>query len=252
MPKVNVNGLDINYRVQGEGDPLLMIMGLSFSLLDWGTELPELLSQQYKVILFDNRDAGETSPATGTYTTAQMAEDAASLLELLGEAKAHVFGISMGGMIAQKFALNHANQLNKLILGCTMAGGTCSQFSPPADLGNSSILEQLFPLEFLQVNQGRLIEFLQTTTPYHSQGEALIRQYQAMSTHDTCDLLAKITAPTLVITGDSDRIIPPQNSEFLAKNIPNAKLEVLTDAGHAFCFSHPEAAAAAIIDFLQS
>jgi pimeloyl-ACP methyl ester carboxylesterase len=252
MPKINVNGLDINYRVQGEGDALLMIMGLSFSLLDWGTELPKLLSQHYKVILFDNRDAGETSQATETYTTAQMAEDAASLLKLLGETKAHVFGISMGGMVAQQFALNHANQVNKLILGCTMAGGTCSQFNPPTGLGNDSILEQLFPLEFLQTNQGRLMEFFQTTAPYHSQGDALVRQYQAMSTHDTCNLLSEIATPTLVVTGDSDRIIPQQNSEFLAKNIPNAKLEVLTDTGHAFCFSHPEATAAAIIDFLQS
>jgi len=252
MPKIHVNGLDFNYKIYGEGDPLLMIMGLSFSLLDWGTKLPKLLAQQYKVILFDNRDAGETSQATGTYTTAQMAEDAAGLLSLLGETKAHVFGISMGGMVAQQLALHHPDQLNKLILGCTMAGGTCSQFNPPAEFGNSSILEQLFPLEFLQTNQSRLIEFFQTTAPYHSRGEALIRQYQAMSIHDTCNLLDKITAPTLVITGDSDRIIPPQNSEFLAKNIPDAKLEMMASAGHAFCFSHPEATASAIISFLQS
>ncbi|MBD2121136.1 alpha/beta fold hydrolase [Trichocoleus sp. FACHB-262] len=252
MPKIHVNGLDINYKIYGEGDPLLMIMGLSFSLLDWGTELPELLSRHYKVILFDNRDAGETSQAAGTYTTAQMAEDAANLLKMLGETKAHVFGISMGGMVAQQFALNHTDQLKKLILGCTMAGGTCSQFNPPAGLGSSSILEQLFPLGFLQAHQSRIGEFLQATAPYHSQGEALIRQYQAMSTHDACSLLGKIMAPTLVITGDSDRIIPPQNSEFLAKNIPGAKLEVLTEAGHAFCFSHPETTAAAIISFLQS
>lgn len=252
MPKIPVNGLDINYKVYGEGDPLLLIMGLSFSLLDWGTELPERLAQHYKVILFDNRDAGESSQAIATYTTAQMAEDAASLLNLLGESQAHVFGISMGGMVAQQFALNHADQLNKLILGCTMAGGTCSQFNPPAGLGSSSILEQLFPLEFLQTHQARVVEFLQTTAPYHSQGEALIRQYQAMSTHDTCGLLSEITAPTLVITGDSDRIIPPQNGEFLANNIPDAKLKVLTAAGHAFCFSHPEATATAIINFLQS
>ena len=252
MPKVDVNGLEINYKIYGEGDPLLMVMGLSFSLLDWGTKLPKLLAQHYKVILFDNRDAGETSPAAGNYTTAQMAEDAVGLLKMLGEPKAHVFGISMGGMIAQQFALNHPDHLNKLILGCTMAGGTCSQFNPPTELGDSHILEQLFPLAFLQTNQSRLIEFFQTTVPYHSQGEALARQYQAMSAHDTCDLLAQIMAPTLVITGDSDRIIPPQNSEFLAKNIPYAKLEVLTEAGHAFCFSHPEATATAIINFLQS
>jgi 3-oxoadipate enol-lactonase len=127
MPKATVGNIDINYKIQGQGEPLLLIIGLSFSLLDWGIKLPDLLSQHYKVILFDNRDAGETSRSPDLYTLAQMASDAAGLLDALGEPKAHVFGVSMGGMIAQHFALNHADQLNKLILGCTMAGGGCSQ-----------------------------------------------------------------------------------------------------------------------------
>ncbi|QYO67612.1 alpha/beta fold hydrolase [Leptolyngbya sp. 7M] len=223
MPKITVGDIDINYQIQGTGEPLLLIMGLSFSLLDWGTQLPELLAQHYKVILFDNRDAGETSQSSCAYTLAQMAADAAGLLDALGESKAHVFGISMGGMIAQHFALNYPNKLNKLILGCTMAGGACSQPGAFSDLFNGNVLELLFMPEFIQQHQTELAAFLQTTMPFHSKGGGLIRQFSAMNSHDTCDLLSKITAPTLVITGDRDRVILPQNSDILTEKIPGAK-----------------------------
>ncbi len=241
----------MNYKVQGQGEPLLMIMGLSFSLLDWGTEFPELLAKHYKVILFDNRDAGQTSQATKPYTIAQMAADAAGLLGALGEAKAHVFGISLGGMIAQHFALNHADKLNKLILGCTMAGGRCSHYADISGVFGSNLLDVLFTPQFIQTNQTRLADFQQITTPLHSRGNALTRQLQALSTHNTCDRLGQITAPTLVMTGDQDPVIPPENSTYLANNIPGARLEMISDASHAFCFSHPDTAAASAINFLK-
>jgi 3-oxoadipate enol-lactonase len=251
MPQVTVNDLETHYEIQGEGEPLLLIIGLSFSLLDWGTELPERLAEHYKVILFDNRDAGRTSQSPHPYTLAQMAADAAGLLDALGESKAHVFGVSMGGMIAQHFALNHADKLNQLILGCTMAGGICSQMGDFSSLFNGNLLDLLFTPDFIREHRVELEAFLQTTIPLHSKGDALVRQLQAMSGHDTCEQLGKITAPTLVITGDSDRVIPPQNSDILAKNIPGAKRETIENAAHAFCFSHPETTATAIINFLE-
>jgi 3-oxoadipate enol-lactonase len=252
MPKLTVGDLDINYQIQGEGEPLLLIIGLSFSLLDWGTTLPELLAQHYKVILFDNRDAGKTSRSAKPYTIEQMAADAAGLLDALGESKAHVFGISMGGMIAQHVALNHSDKLNKLILGCTMAGGACSQFGMFNDLFNGNVLELLFTPEFIEQHHTELAAFFQTTTPFHSKGEALARQFYAMNSHNTCDWLGKITAPTLVMTGDRDRVIPPQNSDVLTQKIPGAKQAIIKDAAHAFCYSHPEATATAIINFLEN
>jgi pimeloyl-ACP methyl ester carboxylesterase len=251
MPKATVGNIDINYKIQGQGEPLLLIIGLSFSLLDWGIKLPDLLSQHYKVILFDNRDAGETSRSPDLYTLAQMASDAAGLLDALGEPKAHVFGVSMGGMIAQHFALNHADQLNKLILGCTMAGGGCSQAGAIGSFLSDDLLKLLFTPDFIRHNQADLDLFLQATRPYHSTDEALMRQLSAMISHDTCDALGKIVAPTLVITGDSDRVIPPENSAFLAKYIPNAQQETIKNAAHAFSFSHPTSTAATIINFLE-
>ena len=112
MTKITVGDIDINYEIKGSGEPLLMIMGLSFSLLDWGQKFTELLSQHYQLILFDNRDAGLTSRSKRPYTIADMADDAAGLLDALGIPKAHVFGVSMGGAIAQQFAL----KLNPIII----------------------------------------------------------------------------------------------------------------------------------------
>ncbi|HEY9617304.1 MAG TPA: alpha/beta hydrolase, partial [Microcoleaceae cyanobacterium] len=112
-------------------------------------------------------------------------------------------------------------------------------------------LDLLFTPEFIQSHQSDLTKFLQTTTPYHSQEIALQRQLQAMATHDTCDLLGNITAPTLVITGDRDPVIPPQNSALLAQKIPSAQQVAITDASHGFCFSHPDDTATAVINFLK-
>lgn len=251
MPKVTVDDLIINYKIQGKGDPLLMIMGFSFSLLDWGEPLPELLAQHYKVILFDNRDAGETSQSSVPYSIDRMANDVAGLLDALGETKTHVFGVSMGGMIAQQFALNHADKLNKLILGCTMAGGSCSQLGAFSNLFNDNLLELLFTPEYIEQHQTELEVLSQITTPLHSKKEALARQFYAMSSHNTCDRLEEITAPTLVITGDSDRVIPPKNSDILSQNIRGAKQEIIKNAAHAFCFSHPDTTATTLINFLE-
>lgn len=251
MPKISVNDLDINYIVKGKGEPLLMIIGLSFSLLDWGAKLPDLLSQHYQLILFDNRDAGETSRSDRPYTIEQMAADAAGLLDALGIHKAHVFGVSMGGMIAQHFALNHADKLNKLILGCTMAGGSCSQAGNLEVFFSDDLLKLLFTPDFIQHHQTDVDFFFEVTQPYRSTDEALMRQLNAVGGHNTCDTLGKIVAPTLVLTGDSDRIIPPENSTFLAQHIPGARQETIKNAAHAFSFSHPNSTAAAIINFLE-
>ncbi|MEH1862761.1 MAG: alpha/beta hydrolase [Nostoc sp.] len=147
MPEIQVGDISIYYEIKGSGYPLLMVMGFSFSLLDWGDVFPDELAKHYQVILFDNRDSGRTkSQSTDNYTTADMANDAAGLLNALGIAQAHVLGFSMGGMIAQQFALRHPTKLNKLILACTMAGGDCSDFNPN---NQGDLMDLLFPASYL-------------------------------------------------------------------------------------------------------
>jgi 3-oxoadipate enol-lactonase len=251
MTKITIGDIDINYEIKGNGAPLLMIMGLSFSLRDWGKKFTELLAQHYQLILFDNRDAGLSSPSPCPYNIADMADDAAGLLDALKIPKAHVFGVSMGGAIAQQFALKYPDKLDKLILGCTMAGGTCSQPGDISGVMSGNLSELLFTHTFMQTHQQELTEFLTATTPFHSQGNALDRQLQAFATHDTCDTLADIRVPTLILTGDKDIAIPRSNSDLLAAKIPNAKLEVIADAAHGFSYSHPDTTADLIRLFLQ-
>jgi 3-oxoadipate enol-lactonase len=259
MTQITVGDIDINYEIQGSGEPLLMIMGLSFSLLDWGEKFTELLARYYQLILFDNRDAGFTSQSIRPYSIADMADDAAGLLDGLNIPKAHVFGVSMGGAIAQQFALKYPHKLDKLILGCTMAGGECSQMGDISGVMNGDLAELLFTPTFIENNGQELGEFLSKTTPLHSQGDALLRQMQAFGTHDTCDSpeerlrqrLTEIQASTLILTGDKDIAIPRSNSDLLAAKIPNAKLEIIADAAHGFSYSHPDTTADLIHLFLQ-
>jgi 3-oxoadipate enol-lactonase len=252
MTLIIVGDININYEIKGSGKPLLMIMGLSFSLLDWSNKFTELLAKNYRLILFDNRDAGLTSQSTRPYTIADMADDAAGLLDALNIPKAHVFGVSMGGAIAQQFALKYPDKLDKLILGCTMAGGTCSQMGDIRGVMSGNLADLLFTPTFIQNNRQELTKFLAETTPLHSKGESLQRQLQAFGMHDTCDTLVDIKASTLILTGDKDIAIPRSNSDLLAAKISHTKLEIIADAAHGFSYSHPDIAANLIHLFLQS
>ncbi len=260
MTQITVGDIEIDYEIQGSGAPLLMIMGLSFSRRDWGEQFTELLARNYQLILFDNRDAGLTSRSNRPYSIADMADDAAGLLDALNIPKTHVFGVSMGGAIAQEFALKYPHKLDKLILGCTMAGGKCSQLGDISGVMNGNLSELLFTPTFIQNHQQELTDFLSKTTPLHSQGDALQRQMQAFGTHDTCDSpeerlrqrLTEISASTLILTGDKDIAIPRSNSDLLAAQIPNAKLEIIADAAHGFSYSHAEITADTIHQFLRS
>ncbi|MEH2376841.1 alpha/beta fold hydrolase [Nostoc sp.] len=251
MPEVKVGDISIYYEVRGSGYPLIMIMGFSFSLLDWGDAFPDELAKNYQVIMFDNRDSGRTkSQSTDNYTTADMTNDAAGLLNALGIARAHVLGFSMGGMIAQQFALRHPTKLDKLILSCTMAGGDCSDFNPN---NQGDLLDLLFPTSYLAIsnNRKKAEDFFRKTSAYHSQPDGFIRKLQAHHTHDTCNLLQGIKAPTLIITGDSDIIIPPVNSNILNNKISGSELKIIKEGGHGFGYSHAAEIAKIVTDFLS-
>ena len=118
MPFATVNGIKINYKVEGEGNPLVMIMGFGSPRSGWSSQIP-FFKKHFRVVTFDNRGAGKSDKPAGPYTTKMMADDAVKLMDALGIQKADIVGASMGGMIAQELAINYPEKAGKLVLACT-------------------------------------------------------------------------------------------------------------------------------------
>ena len=113
---VRANGQELYYEVHGEGQPLILVMGIGYDSTLWTLAQVPALSKKFQVVIFDNRDAGRSSQATSAYTIADMADDTAALMDALDIKKAHVCGLSMGGMIVMEFALRHPGRLDRMIL----------------------------------------------------------------------------------------------------------------------------------------
>jgi pimeloyl-ACP methyl ester carboxylesterase len=263
MPTVKANDINIYYEIHGDGEPLLMIQGYSFYSGHWMTLVPEL-SKKYRAIIFDNRGTGRSDKPEAPYTIKMMAADARGLLDAIGIDKANVFGVSMGGMIAQEFVLNYPDKVINLILGYTTCGGKQSViptgealaflYNPelmklPVEERARQTAPWLWTKEFIDKNPEAVDTLVSFTAKYPTPPHGFTNQGQAMASHDACDRLPQIKAPTLVIAGDADRIIPPENSKIIASRIPGAELVMVKNAGHGFT-QLPEAEKA-ILDFLK-
>ncbi|MBC7679147.1 MAG: alpha/beta fold hydrolase, partial [Pseudorhodobacter sp.] len=130
MPTAHVNDIDLNYVLEGEGEQtIVLINGLADDLVSWDFQVPALLAAGHRVLRFDNRGIGESSAPAGPYTSRMLADDAKALVDHLGLTDIHLMGVSMGGMIAQEYALAHPEDLRSLTLACTYAapGEFCSR-----------------------------------------------------------------------------------------------------------------------------
>jgi 3-oxoadipate enol-lactonase len=264
MPTAKVGDINIYYEVHGDGEPLLLIMGYGAYSAQWAALIPHL-SREYRVITFDNRGTGRSDKPDTPYTIKMMAADARGLLDVLGIEAAHVFGVSMGGMITQEFALNYPDRVISLILGCTHCGRTkiilpdeealALLFGPemaklPVEERARKTVPFLWNKEFIDKHPEAVEWYVGITSKYPTPPHGYRCQAQAIMGHDTYDRLTRITAPTLVITGSADRIIPAGNSEVLASRIPNAELVMLENSGHGFVGDAAVEATKAILDFL--
>jgi pimeloyl-ACP methyl ester carboxylesterase len=135
MPHLRANGINIYYEEYGTGEPLVLIMGFTVSSVGWHWNLADF-AKHFRVIAFDNRGVGQSDKPNVPYSMATFADDTAGVLDGLGLNTAHVFGISMGGMIAQEFALRHPQRVKTLTLGCTNCGGTQAVLSKDPDVLN--------------------------------------------------------------------------------------------------------------------
>ena len=250
MPFARVNGVNIHYKVYGRGEPLVMIMGLGGPASGWIFQI-RTFRKHYRVVIFDNRGVGKSSKPKEPYTIRTMADDTIGLMDHLGIDKAHVMGTSLGGMIAQELAINYPDRLNRLILVCTTADtgdindGVINQMG--LETGASEEDLESLELKDMQKVMGAITSlafnrrlFKMFIVPLFKVSlrflgvKGIKGQMRAANAHSTTDRLRKITAPTLVIVGTEDRIIPYTSSEILAGSIPDAKLVKFDGGSHAF------------------
>jgi len=265
MAMITANGIQIFHKQHGEtGDWLLLIAGLGGHSGSFAAQIPAF-AEHFRVLRFDNRGAGRTDAPDETYSMRQMADDAAALLATLGIEKAHVLGVSMGGMIAQELAINHPDRVDKLVMACTRARPTGAR-RLAAEVQRVTRLADLDAREreaygmpwgmtasFMQ-DQRRVDDRIELAAkdPYPVQPHAYIRQLEATMAHDTLDRLHQIRAETLVLAGAEDILTPPWESEALVERIPNATLRVLPRGGHGFSAEYPAEFNAAAIQFLST
>jgi pimeloyl-ACP methyl ester carboxylesterase len=252
------DGLALHYIDRGAGRPLLLIAGIPAIADDWDS-LAVPLSASRRVIAYDNRGSGASSVTEGPYTTAQLAGDAVALLDDLAIDRADVFGMSMGGMIAQELALGWPQRVNRLVLGCTHAGlghaapqprETARAFAMQTDDWGER-MQALAPHAFASdVDAELLAGFVAKKSRDVQDAGGYGAQIAAVLGHDAGARLQEIAAPTLVLTGDDDRVIPAASSEVLHERIPNARLEVIPGAGHLFFIDKPGETLALLEGFL--
>lgn len=261
MPTIRIRDLDMYYEQVGSGPPLVLIAGIPMTARNW-RPFAALLADQFRVIAFDNRGSGESDKPPHGHTIAQYAEDAKGLIEALEMQRPHVFGVSMGGMIAQELALRAGPQLARVVLGCTHCGGR--HIAPLsrdvraafADEGHDwdqrmATLARFAFAPGVQVRRRHFYAaFVQTKCNEPQTVADYERQRGAAARHDTCARLAHIDNPTLVITGAQDQVIPATHSGLLHAHIPRSRHHVIENAGHLFFLEQAQQTAAAVRAFL--
>jgi pimeloyl-ACP methyl ester carboxylesterase len=263
VPKVKVNDIQLYHEVHGQGEPLVLIMGLGASTLGWDMQVPAL-SREFQVIAFDNRGSGRSDKPATPYSIRLFADDTAGLMDALGIASAHVYGQSMGGLIAQELALSYPERVRTLVLGSTSCGGQQAIPALPEHVTLMAFLNTLsveeaaekgLPLmyseEFIARKRQELIARALAEAELRPPLDAFARQVQAAVRHEAYDRLPEIRCPTLIISGSDDKIVPAENSRILAERIPNAELVVLPKAGHGYLVECAEESNAIVLDFLR-
>ena len=260
--RVSVDDIQVSYQIQGEGYPLIMIMGYSGTKDMWDPNVIKALAEHYQVITFDNRGMGDTSAGTRAFSIEQFADDTAGLMDALSIPQAHVLAWSMGTEIAFELVLRHPEKANKLVQYA--ADCDIHMFPPAAEVlaimadtsgtpeeRNQRMLSIMYPADWLKNNWEYIRQVYAQVTEV-SFPENIQKQNQAMDRWGGCtQRLKDIHKPVLLITGTEDVLTPPQNSYFLVQHLPNSRLVTFEHGGHGAMNQFPAEFATAVINFLQ-
>jgi pimeloyl-ACP methyl ester carboxylesterase len=262
MPYTRSGALRLYYESVGRGPAVLFIVGQGLSL-DSGWRTTEVLATRFRVLSFDNRDIGRSGHSLLPYPVRQMARDAIAVLDAAGERRAHVYGISLGGMVAQEIALLHRDRVDSLVLGATTPGGAravpldpdvLTFFARVGAMGAEEAEWAAVPYSYAERTRrrhgDRIAEDIARRLPHAPNALAYLHQVAAAASHNTQGRLGEIAAPTLVVHGEEDRIQSPRNSKLLSTGIAGAELVTWPDAGHVYTTDEP-AADLAVARFLE-
>lgn len=257
----SIGGVDVGYDVRGDGHAVLFVMGLSAERFHW-LGFDDHFVRDFRVVRVDNRGVGASSTPPGPYTIEQMAGDVVGLLDHLAIERASIVGVSMGGMIAQRVALAAPSRVARLVLGCSHAGGPSALPPDPAVLaaftasrrGRVDPLRDIVELNLsdaFRADHPDVVDRLVAHGASHKMSPMGFQsQWLAVASHDTSRLLADIVCPTLVVSGDADRVVPHANGVALASAIAGARLVTLQGAGHMWWVERRDEAARLVREFL--
>lgn len=263
MSLVQVNDIQMYYETAGEGTPVLLIEGLGYASWMWWKQVPAL-SKSFKVVAFDNRGVGSTDKPDTEYTVKIMADDAAALLRALGIERAHILGVSLGGFIAQQLALDYPELVDRLVLWSTAFGGpnmvpmsaeTVQKILNPQ--GNTIEEKMRYNLSTAVAqetmhNRPDVVHTIITSMMSNLQPpHAYRRQMMAGALFNSEGRVNQIKAPTLIMAGSLDEVVPPANASLLADKISGSTVHVVEDTGHLFFMEKADEANRVLLDFLS-
>src|SRR4051794_489018 len=237
----------------GEGEPVLLVMGLGLSGGAWWRTV-DALSRRFRVITFDNRGVGRSRGLTPAYTTEALADDAVAVLDALEIAQANVYGLSLGGMVAQQLALRHPRRVRSLVLGATTPGGRRAKLADGEVMsffqGRAQRPREEAAWASVAYNYGRrcrdehadrIAEDIRRRLAYAFDEEAYQAQLMAAALHNCMSRLHRIEVPALVVHGEDDRVVPVDNAHLIASRLPQGRLHLLEGTGHLYTTEAPEA-----------
>jgi 3-oxoadipate enol-lactonase len=243
---------------------LLLIRGFGSNADHWYAQVPDL-SRHYRVITFDNRGVARSTDPGGPFTIADLAKDTVDLMDALKIERAHILGLSMGGMIAQEIAIQYPGRVKGLILAVTHCGGKKSEpagenviraFQQFVDEGGNEVrietLSYLFGPKLLDERPLVAQEYVKVSMKNPVSLSVLKKQWDAIKGHDTCNRIQMIKSFTLILTGSEDMIVPPVNSTIMAELIPRSEMVIIMECGHQVLLEEPETCNSAMIKFLRT
>lgn len=260
--RIDIGDAELHVEISGEGDPVLLVAGLGGRGAFWSSQIEDF-AKHSRVITFDHRGCGNSTPGKTVDGVAHMAGDVLALMDALGIAKASLVGHSTGGAIGQHIALEDPDRLDRLVLSCSWPGPDA--YFLELFRNRRAVLENCGPLDylaggtFLAMPSRHLQPQMKSAQAYMEQRlaafpglEVELSRIAAVVTHDLRSRLGDIAVPTLCIGAMDDQITPPGFTDEMASLIPGSKKHLLDHGGHFSPMCVPQAYNARVLEFLQS